>query len=56
MERDVKYENTDPTVYESPFSVNNSLYSFSLTVPSLLMDSKSQKPVVFLHTKNFLWT
>ena len=53
---DLRYDNTDPTVSDSPFLVNNSLYSFSLTVPSLLMDSKSQMPIVILRIKGFIGT
>ena len=42
---DLRYDNTDPTVSDSPFS---------LTVPSLLMDSKSQMPIVILRIKALL--
>ena len=51
---DLRYDNTDPTVSDSPFLVNNSLYPFSLIVPSLLMDSKSQMPIVILRIKALL--
>ena len=51
---DLRYDNTDPTVSDSPFLVNNPCIPLSLTVPSLLMDSNSQMPILILRIKALL--
>ena len=45
---DLRYDNTDPTVSDSPLVY----IPFSLTVPSLLLDSKSQMSIVILRIKS----
>ena len=51
---DLRYDNTDPTVSDSPFLVNNSLYSLFSDCSLSLMDSKSQMPILILRIKALL--
>ena len=53
---DLRYDNTDPTMSDSPFLVNNSLYSvFSdCTLSANGLKIKSQMPIVNLRIKALL--
>ena len=55
-EADLRYDNTDPTVYDSPFLVNNSLFSlFSDCTISAIGLKISNANSIFSH-KNFIGT